>query len=345
MRHTAILTFEDGTVFYGQSIGIKREFLTDIIFHTAMTGYQEIITDPSYKGQTILFTTPHIGTTGIQATDYESTEIWADGVIMRNYSPHISHPNSQKDLQTLLLEHKKIGISGIDTRAVIMHMRKTGAQKCHIMTNIVGEHLEIEIQHPPSASMQFKGANQPHIVVIDLGIKEGILEQLNQRKCTTTLISPTSSFKEILRLNPDGIVVSNGPGDPLSYDLHIFRHLIHFNLPLLGICLGHQLLGLASGATTIKLPIGHQGSNHPIINTVTRRIGISSQNHCYVIDEKTLPPCLKITHRSLLDGTIAGFCYENKPIIGFQGHPEASAGPHDFYCIFDDFINRVQGHA
>lgn len=338
MKKNALLALEDGTIFYGESIGASGKFLGEAVFNTAMTGYQEILTDPSYAGQIIVFTTPHIGNVGINFEDQESEKIWAGGVIMRSYSSYVSNWRSQATLKDMLVHQDKIGISGIDTRALAHHIREKGTQKCFVTAGETDAHFAVDL---PLLKAKSATSGRFHVAVMDFGVKRSILQKLEEAGCRVTQVTPACSFDEIMSLNVDGVVLSNGPGDPADYDLGTIKRLVESAVPQFGICLGHQLLARACGAKTVKMRAGHHGTNHPIVDIETKRVLISSQNHNYVVDENSLPSCLKVTHRSLFDGTIAGIRRIDRPVFGFQGHPEASGGPHDFNFLFDNFVKMI----
>lgn len=332
------LTFEDGTKLCGESLGISGEISGQLIVNRAMTGYQEILTDPSYEGQILVFTTPHIGTVGVNWEDMESSKIWASGVVMRSYSSYVSNWRAQNSLQDFLLKQNKIAVTGVDTRFIAQFIRENGNQNGH---------LTAKHQDPAYAYVKQEFVNsflegEMHIAVIDYGVKRSIIQRLQEIGARTTLVSPKNTYEDIMQLDVDGVVLSNGPGDPTEYDIKAIQKLIEANVPLFGICLGHQLLAIASGAKTKKMQVGRHGVHYPVKDLETNRIWISSQNHCFVVEEKNLPSCLKVTHRCLFDGTIAGLCRVDKPVLSFQGHPEGSAGPHDCFQLFKKFAEICQ---
>lgn len=344
MENNAILTLSDGTVFHGQSIGASGFFTGEIVFNTSFTGYQEILTDPSYERQIILFTAPHIGNVGINEEDMESDCILAGGIIVRCCSNHHSNWRSQGNLKSFLKKQGMIGISGIDTRALAHILREKGSQIACIQTDAIDPLPKVKktLNLPYSLPSQ-KGMF--HVVVLDFGIKKSLLCQLLESGCRLTVLPFSTPYDQICSYFPDGVFLSNGPADPSDYtqSIRTIEKLLEADIPLFGICLGHQLLALASGAKTTKMNVGHHGANHPIMDLETRLVSISSQNHNFVVSEENLPSCLKITHRSLFDGTIAGISRLDKPAFGFQGHPEGSPGPHDLCRLFKNFVSMMEG--
>lgn len=317
MNSIAFLLLEDDSLFYGESIGVAGAVSGELIFHTAMTGYQEILTDPSYAGQILVFTTPHIGNVGVNREDFESSKIWASGVVMRSYSSHVNSWRAQGDLRSLLIQQGKIAISGVDTRAITHRIRERGNLQATL------------------------GARSFSVAVVDFGVKNSILRGLEDSGCCWKRVDPTISFEKLCAMGVDGVVLSNGPGDPDAYHLDTIRQVIESGIPLLGICLGHQLLALASGARRMKMSVGHHGANHPVIDLRTKKVLISSQNHSFAVSEESLPSYLEVTHRSLFDGTIEGMRRIDKPVLGFQGHPEGGPGPHDLHCLFEEFVELM----
>lgn len=344
MENTAVLTLSDGTIFYGESIGASGSFEGELVFNTSSTGYQEVLTDPSYLGQIILFTTPHVGNVGVNEEDMESDGIWAGGVIVRYCSTHQSNFRSQGDLKSFLKKQGTIGISGIDTRALTHIIREKGP----VFARITADSNDQTHPYLKKTSKAPHFVSNPkgifHVVVLDFGVKRSLLNQLLASGCHLTVVPSSTSCDQILSYCPDGVFLSNGPGDPSFYkeSIKTIQELLESKIPLLGICLGHQLLALASGAKTRKMAIGQHGANHPILDLDTKQVSISSQNHDFVVSEKNLPISLKITHRSLFDGTIAGICRTDQPALGFQGHPEGSPGPHDLYSLFKTFIAMME---
>lgn len=372
MSTQAVLALADGTLFLGQSIGIAGITTGEIIFNTAMSGYQEIITDPSYAQQFITFTYPHIGNVGANSLDFESTRVWASGVVINELSPIASNWRSTQTLTEFFQQQKVIAIAGIDTRALTHILRTKGAQNACIIaaekadeqldknkaiefaksfSGLDGKDLAIEVSTPQKYSWE-KPLEYPiknnlelkyHIVVYDYGVKQNILRLLVERGCRLTVVPATTAVAEVLALKPDGVFLSNGPGDPAActYAIKNIQELLEKNIPMFGICLGFQLLGLACGAMTEKMKFGHHGANHPVRCEQTNRVLITSQNHGFSVAEKTLPKTLRVTHRSLFDGTLQGIEHLSKPAFGFQGHPEASPGPHDLIELFDKFIELM----
>ena len=366
----AILALADGTKFRGTSIGVKGSVVGEIVFNTSMTGYQEILTDPSYTEQIITFTYPHIGNTGINLEDMESKKVCAKGLIIRDLPIAYSSFRATMSLSNYLSEQKIVGISGIDTRALTQHLRVNGAQSGCIMAGAIDEAEAIK------KAKSFKGiagmdlasvVSTPkkyifkegewklglgyqkvskfkyHVVAYDFGIKRNILRMLTSRGCKVTVVPAKLSAKEVLALKPDGVFLSNGPGDPEPCDFAInnIKIIMKKKLPLFGICLGHQLLALASGAKTSKMKFGHHGANHPVQDIKTGRVFITSQNHGFTVDSSSLPKVMKATHISLFDKTLQGISRIDVPAFGFQGHPEASPGPSEMDYLFDQFIKMM----
>lgn len=359
MEKNAILALEDGTLLKGKSVGADGYFVGELVFNTSMTGYQEILTDPSYAGQIISFTYPHIGNVGVNPEDMESARIWAKGIVMRKLSKYSSNHRATNDLQIILKKQGIITISDIDTRQLTRILRSKGNLKACIMggeidTNfalkkakefagIKGQDLAPLVSS--QKSYEIKSKNALHVVVLDFGVKAAILNQL-AKHCSLTIVPGNTKAASILKLNPNGILLSNGPGDPAAMKeaIETIQTLLEYDIPTFGICLGHQLLGLASGATTGKMKNGHHGSNHPILELNTNKVYISSQNHGFTIDTENLPSCLHTTHKSLFDGSIAGIARNDKPAFGFQGHPEASPGPNELHSLFQKFISLMESH-
>ncbi len=363
-----MLALADGTVFRGQSIGARGNTTGEIVFNTAMTGYQEILSDPSYARQIVTLTYPHVGNTGTTPEDLEASLVHAAGLVIRDLPPAASSWRMNETLGEFLERAKLVAIAGIDTRRLTRVLREKGAQSACIMT---GEKLDpaaavrAASKFPGLQGMDlarvvttrrgyqwnegslFRDAPAPfvrahqrlHVVAYDFGVKRNILRLLADEGCRMTVVPATTTASDALALNPDGIFLSNGPGDPepCSYAIEAIRALLETDVPIFGICLGHQLLGLASGARTVKMKFGHHGANHPVQDLATGRVMITSQNHGFALDEATLPPNLKATHRSLFDGSLQGVARTDRPAFAFQGHPEASPGPHDVRDLFDRF--------
>ncbi len=370
----AILVLADGTVFRGQSIGVPGLAVGEVVFNTAMTGYQEILTDPSYCRQLITLTTPHIGNVGTTEEDAESARVFAAGLIVRDLPRQLSNWRSQQSLPIYLQEHGVVAIAGIDTRRLTRHLRTNGAQNACLMAGEVLESRALQAARafPGLAGMDlakvvtcpepyawnagswvlgqgFRPAPKSRfrVVAFDYGIKRNILRLLTDRGCEVTVVPATTTAGAVLSLRPHGIFLSNGPGDPepCDYAIETIRALLARGLPTFGICLGHQLLALASGGRTLKMKFGHHGANHPVQDLHTGRVMITSQNHGFAVDEGTLPPMLKTTHRSLFDGSLQGIARTDCPAFSFQGHPEASPGPQDASPLFDHFLRLMQAHS
>lgn len=365
----ALLALANGMCFEGTSVGAPGAVAAEVVFNTSITGYQEILTDPSYAQQIITLTYPHIGNVGVNADDWESDRVSASGLIIRDLSPVTSNWRSTASLQSFLLTHNVVAISDIDTRALVHVLRDQGAQAGCIMTDeidqdkaiamaastasLAGQDLtsQVTTKQPyvfqqPSLSLSGvkpKINSQQHMVVYDLGVKRQILHCLVDRGCRLTVVPANTPVDEVLALQPDGVVLSNGPGDPAACDalIAVAQQLMQQSVPLLGICLGYQIIGLACGARTIKMTCGHHGANHPVQCLTTGKVCITSQNHGFAIDRASLPSCLKATYVSLFDQTLQGFCHQSLPVLGFQGHPEASPGPQDISAIFDNFVTLV----
>jgi carbamoyl-phosphate synthase small subunit len=369
----ALLALADGNIFPGVSIGYPGQALGEVVFNTSMTGYQEILTDPSYAEQMVTLTYPHIGNTGVNIQDQESSRIWAKGLIIRELSPSVSNYRSQQSLSDYLKNQRIAAIAQVDTRRLTRLLREKGAQNGCITTEV--EHPEKAISAARSfpglvgmdlakvvstsqtyswteKSWQWQGipVEKPvlhHVVVYDFGVKWQILRLLADRGCKVTVVPAQTSAEEVLALHPHGIVLANGPGDPAvcDYAITAIQKLMDTSIPLLGICLGFQLLALASGGKTLKMKFGHHGANHPVLDIVRNRVMITSQNHGFSVDEASLPACWQVTHRSLFDGSLQGFQHLEKPVLGFQGHPEASPGPHDILNIFDQFVTLMKRYG
>lgn len=357
----AFLILADGTLFQGKAVGAKTHALGEMVFNTSQTGYQEILTDPSYCGQIINFTTPHIGNVGVNQADHESEKIHAAAAVFRDYSPHFSNWRAQDSLENFLLKHNIVALTEIDTRALTLHLREQGSQHGCIVAvdSITPEKALSMLQSAPgiqgnnlatlvSTKETYLYANPKeaiaHIVVVDCGVKAAILKTLATYQVKISVVPDTISFSELASFSPDGVLLSNGPGDPESCESVILlaSQLLQQQIPVFGICLGHQILALAAGAKTKKMKFGHHGANHPIKCCQTGTVFISSQNHGFVVDEISLPNHLITTHISLFDGTIAGLAYRNAPAFSFQGHPEANPGPNELMVLFKQFIHEVQ---
>lgn len=376
-KRRAILVLADGTVFNGTAIGADGQAVGEVVFNTAMTGYQEILTDPSYAEQIVTLTYPHIGNYGTTPEDLESSRIWAKGLVIRDLSPIASNFRSTQSLSDYLKSENILGIADIDTRRLTNRLRDTGAQNGCIITYAVGDDAPIEAARkaaqgfPGLAGMdlakvatcekayswtmgswhlgaghQPQGETKFHIVAYDFGAKLNILRMLADRGCKITVVPATTSAEDALALSPDGIFLSNGPGDPApcAYAIAAIKVFLRRKLPIFGICLGHQLLALAAGATTVKMKHGHHGANHPVQDLATGVVMITSQNHGFAVDETSLPEHLNATHKSLFDGTLQGIHHTTLPAFSFQGHPEASPGPHDAAGLFDHFIELLEAN-
>ena len=370
----AILVLADGSVFRGLSIGADGATSGEVVFNTALTGYQEILTDPSYSRQIVTLTYPHIGNTGINAEDVEADRVHAAGLVVRDVPRLHSNFRAGQSLPDYLKSQNIVAIADIDTRRLTRILREKGAQSGCIMAGTVDEAKALEAAHafPGLAGMDLaKVVSAPvayewnetewklgrgyglqttprfHVVAFDYGVKRNILRMLAERGCRLTVLPATASSAEALALKPDGIFLSNGPGDPepCDYAIQAIRELMAANIPTFGICLGHQLLALASGAKTVKMKFGHHGANHPVKDLDSGRVAITSQNHGFAVDASTLPANLRSTHVSLFDGSLQGIARTDAPAFSFQGHPEASPGPHDVSYLFDRFIQLMADHA
>ena len=372
MTTPAILVLADGSVFHGTSVGFNGTTSGEVVFNTSMTGYQEILTDPSYCKQIVTLTYPHIGNTGTNDEDVESRAVYAAGLIIRDLPLLHSNFRSNESLQDYLIRHETVAIADIDTRRLTRILRDKGAQAGAILTgadateekareliaafgSMVGKDLAKEVtcdaayEWTEGEWQLGKGfvtpSEQPyHVVAYDFGVKTNILRMLAERGCRLTVVPAQTPASEVLAHNPDGVFLSNGPGDPepCDYAIAAIQELLASKKPLFGICLGHQLLGLASGAKTSKMPFGHHGANHPVQDLDSQRVMITSQNHGFQIDENSLPANVRVTHRSLFDGTVQGIELTDQVAFSFQGHPEASPGPHDVAYLFDKFIASLK---
>jgi carbamoyl-phosphate synthase small subunit len=374
----AILALADGTLFKGFSIGAAGHTTGEVVFNTAMTGYQEILTDPSYSRQIVTLTYPHIGNTGVNVQDVEATKVHAAGLIIRDLPLLASNFRSSQSLSDYLKAENIVAIAGIDTRKLTRILREKGAQSGAILTGQQGNEpsaaqaLELARSFPGLAGLDLakvvstktryeftetewklgEGYGQLtdptfHVVAFDYGVKRNILRMLTERGCKVTVLPAQSTAADALALNPDGIFLANGPGDPepCDYAIAASRELIEKGIPTFGICLGHQIMALASGAKTLKMKFGHHGANHPVQDLDSKKVMITSQNHGFAVDAATLPANCRVTHVSLFDGSLQGFARTDKPAFCFQGHPEASPGPADVAYLFDRFIGLMQADA
>ena len=376
-----MLALANGQIFYGESIGADGCAVGEAVFNTAMTGYQEILSDPSYARQLVTLTYPHIGNVGVNSQDAESNQIYAAGLIIKDLSPRVSNFRAQDSLDHYLRAAKVPGIAGIDTRKLTRLLRDRGSQSGAIVAGHVGDDVETLAKHALALAKSFSGmagldlaqvvttkksyewtegewqlfgaSGKPEyqviknpnkrVVAYDFGVKRNILRMLAQRGCALTVVPAKTPVAEVLALKPDGVFLSNGPGDPepCDYAISAAQTIIGKNIPTFGICLGHQIMGLASGAKTLKMKFGHHGANHPVKDLDSGRVAITSQNHGFAVDAKTLPNDLRVTHVSLFDGSLQGLAWKDKPAFCFQGHPEASPGPHDIAYLFDRFIHLM----
>ena len=379
MTKPAILALEDGSIFNGISIGSDGETIGEVVFNTAMTGYQEILTDPSYAKQIVTLTYPHIGNTGVNAEDVESDKVWSAGLVIRNLPILASSWRSEKSLDEYLKENNIVAIADIDTRRLTRILREKGAQNGCILAG-----KDITEEQALAAAKSFPGLkgmdlakdvtcsaqrewtesswsmtdgyaqadeqtseSSFHVVAYDFGVKNNILRMLVERGCRLTVVPAQTPADEVLAMSPDGIFLSNGPGDPepCDYAIEAIKQILTTGIPVFGICLGHQLLALASGAKTEKMKFGHHGANHPVQCLTKKTVMITSQNHGFAVDESSLPDCLEASHKSLFDGSLQGIRRTDVPAFSFQGHPEASPGPHDVAPLFDQFIDMMQSKA
>ncbi len=381
----AILALADGTVYIGNSIGAAGSTVGEVVFNTSMSGYQEILTDPSYCQQLVTLTYPHVGNYGVNEDDVEADKVHAAGLIIKDLPLIASNFRSAMTLDEYLVRESTVAIANIDTRQLTRQLRTQGAQNGCIVGLAEGEvvtpaiiesaiamakaapnmtgldlakvvtlkaacewtQTEWQLFHPQLAGKPGYGElTDPkfHVVAYDFGVKKNILRMLAERGCKVTVVPAQTSAAEVLKLSPDGIFLSNGPGDPqpCDYAIAATTELIETGIPMFGICLGHQIMALASGATTFKMKFGHHGANHPVKDLDTGRVSITSQNHGFTVDEKTLPANIRVTHVSLFDGTLQGFARTDKPAFCFQGHPEASPGPHDIAYLFDRFTSLME---
>lgn len=370
---SALLVLEDGSEFRGNSIGVSGTTVGEVVFNTAMTGYEEILTDPSYCQQIVTFTYPHIGNTGVNQGDEESSQVFASGLIIRDLPILHSNWRAEMSLEDYLQKNKVVAIAEIDTRRLTRIIRDKGAQRGCIIAGdtpdskqastqlekfpgLVGADLAKVVSTQKSykweegswvqgTNQHVKYAHQPrwNVVAYDFGVKRNILRLLVDRGCNLTVVPAKTTAEEVLAMNPEGVFLSNGPGDPeaCEYAINAIKTIIEQKIPTFGICLGHQLLSLACGAKTIKMKFGHHGANHPVQDLETKMVMITSQNHGFAVDEASLPDYLRPTHRSLFDGSLQGVHHTQLPAYSFQGHPEASPGPHDIQTLFDHFIDLM----
>jgi carbamoyl-phosphate synthase small subunit len=373
----AVLALADGTIFRGQSIGAKGNTTGEVVFNTALTGYQEILTDPSYARQIVTLTVPHVGNTGTTPEDLEAAQIYPAGLVIRDLPLLSSNWRANESLPEFLERGKLVAIAGIDTRKLTRILREKGAQAGCIMTGeqvdqsaavkaarkfpgLKGMDLAKVVSSkrsyqwnegtlwPEPAKAPIRANQRLHVVAYDFGIKRNILRLLADGGCRMTVVPAQTSAEDALALEPDGIFLSNGPGDPepCTYAIKATQRFLETDLPVFGICLGHQILGLAAGARTVKMKFGHHGANHPVQELESGRVFITSQNHGFAVDERTLPDGVVATHRSLFDGSLQGLAFQERPVFGFQGHPEASPGPHDLRGLFERFnhlmLRRLQ---
>ena len=374
---TALLVLEDGSVFHGRSVGASGFGVGEVVFNTAMTGYQEILTDPSYARQIVTLTYPHVGNTGVNAADAESARLWAAGLVIRDCPRRPSSWRSEQTLPAYLAAHDVVAVADVDTRRLTRHIRQHGAlagciaagpeananaalAEARAFPGLGGMDLATAVtcdaahawtggrwlpegryrEAPP-------GPDAPHVVAYDFGVKRNILRQLAERGCRVTVVPAQTAAEEALAMAPDGIFLSNGPGDPApcGYAIAAAKAFLARRLPLFGICLGHQILALAAGGRTVKMPFGHHGANHPVQDLATGAVAITSQNHGFAVDGESLPEGVRITHRSLFDGSVQGIACADAPAFGFQGHPEASPGPQDCGYLFDRFKQLMRPDA
>jgi carbamoyl-phosphate synthase small subunit len=382
-RPVAALVLADGTIFRGRSIGAPGRTPGEVVFNTAMTGYQEILTDPSYAGQIVTLTYPHVGNTGVNDEDVEAARVHAAGLVIRDLPRRASNFRMQRDLATYLRDEGIVGIADIDTRKLTRILREKGAQAGVIVAAAEGQPLtDGMVQEALAQAKGYPGmagqdlarvvstrqsypwtegtwklartdgtpgyvtpdAFRFHVVAYDFGVKRNILRLMADRGCRITVVPAQTPAAEVMTLKPDGIFLSNGPGDPepCTYAIEAAREFIARRLPTFGICLGHQIMGLAVGGRTLKMKFGHHGANHPVVDVATRKVYITSQNHGFAVDEKSLPANARITHVSLFDGSLQGFALTDAPAFCFQGHPEASPGPHDIGDLFDHFVKLME---
>jgi carbamoyl-phosphate synthase small subunit len=383
-HNNAVLALADGTLMPGRSIGAAGMAVGEVVFNTAMSGYQEILTDPSYAGQLVTLTTSHVGNVGVNASDMESTKAQAGGLIVRDCPRQWSNWRGRYSLPQFLRDENVVAISNVDTRALTRRLRDQGAMGGCILALADDHHASITAEHEQQALQAARNcpamlgqdlvpqvtcheayawregsihwqkhlpeakavATRFRVVALDFGVKYNILRLLHDHGCELTVMPGNSSAEDIMALQPDGVFLANGPGDPdaCDYAVATIRELLQRRVPLFGICLGHQLLALALGARTVKMKFGHHGANHPVQDLATGQVLISSQNHGFAVDESSLPDGLQATHRSLFDGSLQGIAHSELPVFGFQGHPEASPGPHDLEPLFQRFVDLMEQH-
>lgn len=373
MNKVAILVLAEGSVFYGTSIGVTGSTVGEVVFNTSMTGYQEMLTDPSYAKQILTLTYPHIGNTGVNSQDQESQGLYAAGLVIKDSSLIASNWRSEQTLEAYLQKNNVVAIADIDTRRLTRILREKGAQNGCIMAG------DVDVEKALSMAKEFAGLKgmdlakevsvkdsyewlsgtwdlptnayreysrnelKKHVVAYDFGIKHNILRLLVEHGARVTVVPAKTSAQDVLAMKPDGIFLSNGPGDPepCDYAINAIKEFLTTDIPVFGICLGHQLLALAAGAKTLKMKFGHHGANHPVQDLATKRVMITAQNHGFAVDENTLPKNVKLTYRSLFDNSLQGIEFTDKRAFSFQGHPEASAGPHDIECLFKKFAQMM----
>jgi len=355
-----ILVLEDGTAYEGDAIGRPGTSFGEIVFNTAMSGYQEILTDPSYSGQIVVMTAAHVGNYGIRSDEAESDRVHVSGFLARDFPDRWSGSDGEKSLAEYLDENGVLGLHGLDTRSLVRRIRSEGAMRAGISSEIrdAKELLRLVLESPPMVGADLalsvspresrveagKGRRKYRVAAVDYGMKRNIVRLLQAGSCRVAVFPATATDSEILASEPDGIFLSNGPGDPaaLPGPIRTIEKLIETEIPIFGICLGHQLLGLALGASTFKLKFGHRGANHPVQDLASGHVAITSQNHGFAVDPATLPAEIETTHRNLNDGTLEGFRHKTRPILAVQFHPEAAPGPHDANPLFDPFLRAMQ---
>jgi len=374
LADTALLVLEDGTVFEGISIGAVGETAGEVVFNTSMTGYQEILSDPSYARQIVTLTYPHVGNTGVNQEDNESAHLWLSGLVIRSLPQAISNYRSEDSLSEYLIKHGVVGICGIDTRKLTRLLRMKGSQNACLQAGemdqakaltrarefpgLKGMDLARKVSTDSAynwhqgAWQAVNGYREPpqeayRVTAYDFGVKHNILRLLVERGCEVTVVPADTTAEDVLSSEPDGVFLSNGPGDPepCVYAIEAIREILRSGTPVFGICLGHQLLALAAGARTLKMKFGHHGANHPVIDLDTERVFITSQNHGFAVDPSTLPQKIRVTHRSLFDQSIQGIELINQRAFSFQGHPEASPGPQDICVLFDRFVAMMASQS